>query len=285
MASVAHFTVQDYDGKIHQYYRFGSAHPEEKAGIFANFPLGDRDFCIETFERRLRLEKADRNYFADVFYNMDLKTRHITVNSKAFVEDINFEGTFEEAIRRFADNNYSEREALKSFPRQSDISPILVPGFLDGLWKIVHSLKSSLSYIEYDIFTPRILYIGDNINFYMYQDFILFPSCMMNRNYKAVSDAYANARRIGIGIYFKNTINNNEFKLLYMLHVKPDGYILPLTGKFIRYKEGLDDKTSGEELAMLIKHIGSQDPKTLRAANYMYDIIPIKERNQLRESL
>lgn len=285
MATVAHFTIINYDGASHEYYRFLDGYPSGDAGVFQNFPLGDRDFCLETFERRLNLEKSEREYFVDVLYNLDLRTRTVQVSSTVFVEDINFKGSFEEAIIRFADEDYSEQDALESFPHRSDIEPIIFPGFLDGLWVIVKALKSNLSFLEYDIFSPRVLYIGDNINFYMYQDFILFPDCRMNRNHEAIEDAYANARRVGVRVYFNNTITNDEFTLLYMLDVERDGYILPLTGKFIRYGEGLDDKTKEEELAMLVKHISISDPKDLKARNYMYYILSRKEMDELKKSL
>lgn len=283
MGIVAHFTITDYDGEIHKYYRFHDGHPCENNGIFYNFPQGDHDFCLETFERRLNLEKSSIDYIIDISYYMDLSARSIKVHSKAF-EDIDFEGTFEGAIRRFAYSDYSEKDALMSYPDRSDIEHILSPGFLDGLWVIVKAIKSSIPYLEYDLLSDRILYIGDNINFYMYQDYIKFPSCRMNQNYKTWYDAYANARRLGIRLYFNNTITNNTFTLLYMVNVERDGYILPLTGKFIHYGEGLDDETKEIELAMLVKDISLKDPKDLRARNYMYYIHSRKEMNELINS-
>ena len=119
----------------------------------------------------------------------------------------------------------------------------------------------------------------------MYQDFIDFPSCNMNQNYKAEYDAYANARRLGVRLYFNNTITNNTFTLLYMVNVERDGYLLPLTGKFIRYGEGIDDETKELELAMLVKDISLKDPKDLRARNYMYWIHSRTEMDKLRKSL
>ena len=106
----------------------------------------------------------------------------------------------------------------------------------------------------------------------------------MNQNYKTWYDAYANARRLGIRLYFNNTITNNTFTLLYMVNVERDGYILPLTGKFIHYGEGLDDETKEIELAMLVKDISLKDPKDLRARNYMYYIHSRKEMNELINS-
>lgn len=285
MGTVAHFTITDYDGDTHKYYRFLDGYPHKNVGVFMNFPQGERDFCLETFERRLNLEKSERDYFADIFYSLDLRTRLIKVSSNVFLEDINFEGTFEAAIRRFAYSNYSEKDALMSYPDRSDIGHFLFPGFLDGLWVMVKALTSSIPYLEYDLFSPRTLYIGDNINFYMYQDFIDFPSCRMNRNYKARDDAYANARRLGVRLYFNNTVTNNPFTLLYMLNVERDGYLLPLTGKFTRYEEGIDDETKETELAMLVKDISLQDPKNLRARNYMYYIHSRQEMDELRNSL
>ena len=60
MATIAYFTVVDYDGKTHEYYRFADGYPKDDAGVFANFPLGDHDFCLETF---------DWNYLTDVYYD------------------------------------------------------------------------------------------------------------------------------------------------------------------------------------------------------------------------
>ena len=59
MATITYFTVVDYDGKTHEYYRFADGYAKDDAGVFANFPLGDHDFCLETFERRLKLKKSD----------------------------------------------------------------------------------------------------------------------------------------------------------------------------------------------------------------------------------
>ena len=284
MATVAHFTITDYDGETHQYYRFLDGYPSENAGVFMNFPQGDHDFCLETFERRLRLEKSGLDYIIDISYYMDLSARTIKVRSKVF-DDIDFEGTFEGAIRRFAYNDYSEKDALKSYPDRHDIKHILSPGFLNGLWDIVKAIKSSIPYLEYDLFSHRILYIGDNINFYMYQDYIEFPSCRMNQNYKTWYDAYANARRLGMRLYFNNTITNNTFTLLYMLDVEHDGYFLPLTRKFIRYGEGIDDETKKLELAMLVKDISRRNPESLKARNYLYGLISKAEMEELKRSL
>ena len=285
MATIAHFTIVDYDGKTHRYYRFLDGYPKGGAGVFVNFPLGDRDFCLETFERRLNLEKSDRDYFSDVFYNMDLRTRHIKVHSKVFVEDINFEGTFEEAIRHFAFKDYSEKEAIEAFPEWKNISRIIYPGFIDGMWTIIKALKSEIPCLEYDLYSHRIIYIGDNINFYMYQDFIYFPECKMNRDYKVCQDAYLNARRVGVLIFFNNTVTNSEFTLRYMLTLRRNGYLLPLTGEFIRYDEGLSDKIKEEELAMLVKSISLCDPEDLKARNYIYEHLCREEMNELRDSL
>lgn len=285
MATIAYFTVVDYDGKTHEYYRFDDGYPKDDAGVFANFPLGDHDFCLETFERRLKLKKSDWNYLTDVYYDMDLRTRYIKVHSTVFSEDINFEGTFEEAIRHFVDDDYSEQDALESFPEWSNISRILFPGFLDGIWTIIRALTTELPYLKYDLHTHRILLVGDNINFYMYQDFIDYPQCDMNRTYKLCHDAYINARRIGIEIFFNNTVTNETFSLLYMLTVERDGYWLPLTGEYIRYAEGLDKNLKEEELAILVKSISLRDPKTLRARNYIYEHLSRKEMNEIRNSL
>ena len=285
MATIAHFTIVDYDGITHTYYRFRGGYPKGHDGVFNNFPLGDHDFCLETFERRLNLEKSDCNYLTDVYYNMDLRARHIKVHSTVFSEDINFEGTFEEAIRHFVDDDYSEQDAIESFPLQSDICRILFFGFLDGIWTIISALKSAIPYLEYDIYSHRLLYIGDNVNFYMYQDFIDYPTCKMNRNQKACQDAYLNARRVGFRIYFKNTVRKDESTLLYMLTVTRNGYFLPLTGEFIRYGEGLDEKIKEKELAMLVKSISLRDPETLKARNYIYEHLSREEMNELRNSL
>lgn len=284
MGIVAHFTITDYNGESHQYYRFNDAHPCGYAGVFNNFPQGDHDFCLETFEKRLGLEKSDIDYIIDISYDLDLRTRSIRVSTKVF-DDICFTGTFEGAIRRFVYNDYSEKDALKSYPDRADISHILFPGFLDGVWTIIKAIKSNFPYLEYDLFSHRILYIGDNINFYMYEDFIEYPSCSMNKNYKTYCDAYANARRLGVRIFFNNTISNDEFTLLYMLEVERDGYILPLTGKFIPYNQGIDEETKKVELAMLLKDISLIDPKDLRACNYQYSIFSRTEMEELRKSL
>ena len=285
MATVAHFTIIDYDGTSHKYYRFLDGYPSGEAGVFQNFPLGDHDFCLETFERRLNLEKSESKYFADVFYNLDLRTRTAQVSSTVFVEDINFNGSFEEAIIRFAYEDYSEKEALKAFPKWDNISRIIFPGFINGMWTIIKTLKSEISCLEYDLDSHRIVCIGDNINFYMYPDFIDFPKCKMNRDYKVRQDAHLNARRVGVLIFFNNTITNNEFTLRYMLTLTQDGYLLPLSGEFIRYEEELSDKIKEEELAMLVKSISLEDPKSLKARNYIYEHLSRKKMNELKRSL
>jgi hypothetical protein len=70
-----------------------------------------------------------------------------------------------------------------------------------------------------------------------------------------------------------------------MLEVERDGYILPLTGKFIPYNQGIDEETKKVELAMLLKDISLIDPKDLRACNYQYSIFSRTEMEELRKSL
>lgn len=94
MATIAHFTIIDYDGQTYNYYRFNDGYPCGDAGVFANFPLGGHDFCLETFVRRLALEKVSADYFSDVSYRLDLKHRNVTVSS--FIGEFKFSGSFED---------------------------------------------------------------------------------------------------------------------------------------------------------------------------------------------
>lgn len=158
MGVLAKFVVVDYDGQRYDFYRFGDGHPCERQGVFANFPLGDRDFLLGTYIRKLSLEKSTRDYFIEVRYEMDLRSRQIEVSSGCY-EDCDFKGTFEEAVRHFAWENYVEKEALSMFPNKSDLEPILVPGFLDGLWVIVDAVCKNVPYLEYDAMSPRMLYM------------------------------------------------------------------------------------------------------------------------------
>jgi len=283
MATTAEFQITDYDGRQHFYYRFADAHPRERTGVFVNFPRGDRDFRLETFVRRLDLEKSSKDYWVDLHYEMDLSKRIIKVYSGVY-DDVDFNGSFEEAIRFFADEDYSEKDALDAFPEASYLHTILFSGFLDEIWVVIRAIRKEVPHLEYDYYSHRILYVGDNINFYQYHDFIDFPPCSMNRDPELADDAYANARRAGIRIYFNNTVTGEPFTLMYMLALGRDGYVLPLTEKFFRYGEEPDDITKQEELAMLVKHISMCDPKSLRARNYLYGIHSEKELAELRDA-
>lgn len=284
MGVLGYFKITDYQGQEHEYYRFGDAHPSDYSGIFANFPQGDRDFCLETYVRRLRLEKSNRDYIVDVSYKMDLRSRRIEVSSGCF-EDIDFKGSFEEAIRHFAYEDYSEKEALSLFPKMSDLKRILYSGFLDDFWLIVKAVSAEIPWLKYDIDSNSLLYVGDNILFYLYQDYIDFPYFIMNFNPKASEDAYANARRVGVKLYFDNTISNQKVPIFYMLIVTSDGYVLPLTQRFIRYGEGIPDRVKEEELKMLIMMIKESDPKRTRAMNFLYGIFSKSELEEIRNKI
>ena len=284
MGVLAEFEIVDYNGQNHSFYRFGDGHPYERHGVFANFPLGDHDFALETYVRRLRLEATSRRYFTDVFYYMDLRSRSIKVSSKCF-EDCDFKGTFEEAIRHFSQEDYVEKEALSRFPKRSDIEHILVPGFLDGLWVIVGEMCKNLPFLEYDHMSPRILYIGDNVNFYMYDDFVLYPSYSEGRNSKVVEDAYVNARRLGVRLYFNNTRTGKRFTLLYMISVKAHGYILPFTRRVIRYGEELDELTKQHELRIVVEYLKSDDTENSKALNVLCDIGYGEKLDRIREAI
>ena len=284
MGVLAKFVIVDYDGQRYDFYRFGDGHPCERQGVFANFPLGDRDFLLETYIRKLNLEKSPHNYFIDVRYEMDLRSRQIEVSSGCY-EDCDFKGTFEEAVRHFAWENYVEKEALSIFPNKSDLEPILIPGFLDGLWVIVDAVCKNFPYLKYDAMSSRKLYIGDNINFYMYDDFILYPYNSINMNCRAVEDAYSNARRVGVRLYFNNQRSGKPFTLLYMLGVRSHGYILPLTDKRIRYGEGLDEQTKKQELLILVEFLKTRDLETRTALNILDGICYGEELGRIRESV
>ena len=284
MGVLGYFKITDYQGQEHEYYRFGDAHPSDYSGIFANFPQGDRDFCLETYVRRLRLEKSNRDYIVDVSYKMDLRSRRIEVSSGCF-EDIDFKGTFEEAIRHFAYEDYSEKEALSLFPKMSDLKQILYSGFLDNLWVIVRAINAEIPWLKYDIYSNRLLYVGDNTHFYLYQDFIDFPSLPMNSDMEASNDAYSNTRRVGVKLYFDNNVNDQKLALFYMLRVTCDGYFLPLTEKFIHYGEQVSDEIKEEELKMMIMMIKESDPKRTRAMNFLYGFFSKSELEEIRNKI
>ncbi len=283
MGVLAHFKITDYQGQLHEYYHFGDGHPLEKNGVISNFPRGDRDFCLDTFVRKLDLEKRERNYFVDVYYILDLRSRTIEVSSPCF-KDIEFKGTFEEAIRFFEDADYSEKDALDEFPKKEDLMPILNVGFLDGFWKIIKAVTAAVPHLKYDFHCPKLV-IGDGTIFYKYNDFIDFPRFEMNGNLDAIEDAYANVRRIGMILYLTNTITNQKISVYYMLRVYRDGFWLPLTEKFIRYGETLDEETKQMELAMMVKMISLRDPSTLKAQNFLYGILSDKMLKEIKDLL
>ena len=284
MGIIAVFKIVDYQGHKHKYYRFGDGYPSGYDGVFANFPQGDRDFCLKTYIRRLNLEERDSDYMVDVEYDIDLRSRMVEVSSGCY-EDIDFKGTFEEAIRHFAYEDYSEKDALEHYPKVSDLKPILSPGFLDGLWKIVKEINAEIPWLKYDLYSRRILYVGDNINFYMYQDFIDFPSFIMNDCLEVSQDAFANARRVGVKIYFNNTVTNNPVSLFYMLTVTRDGYVLPLTNQFIPYEEEIPEEIKQEELAMIVMMLSRRNPKNVRAMNFLCGIFSENELEEIRSQL
>lgn len=270
MATVAGFSITDYDGTTYNYYRFLDGYPDRNAGVFANFPQGDHDFCLETYVRRLNLEESKKIYIVDLSYTIDLRSRTVRLSSP--YEDYNFNGTFEEAIRHFVDEDYSEKEALSLFPEESVIEPLLKECLYHVIWAIISTMKDAVPYLKFNHMAPEMLYIGDNINFYMYQDFIACPSHIMNTKEKVYVDACKNARRLGCRIGFINIISVRDFSLFYMLELCREGLILPYTGKFVRYGESIDEETRQEELKLLIEHIKIQDTKDLRALNCYYGI-------------
>ena len=215
---------------------------------------------------------------------MDLRSRTIEVFSKCF-EDIDFKGTFEEAIRHFAYKNYSEKDALLHFPKHSDLWHILYSGFLNDLWLIVKAVNAEIPWLKYDLYSKRLLYIGDNTHFYLYQDFIDFPSLPMNSDMEASNDAYSNARRVGVKLYFDNNVNDQKLALFYMLRVTCDGYFLPLTEKFIYYGEQVSDEIKEEELKMMIMMIKESDPMRTRAMNFLYGIFSKSELEEIRNKI
>lgn len=284
MATIAEFQIIDYDGSLHNYYRFADGYPNDMAGVFANFPLGNHDFMLETYVRRLRLEESEGNYWIDFTYILNLSDRTIKISSCC--EEFEFEGSFEEAIRHFWYEGYSEKEALSYFPKKEDVLPILIPGFLKGMHCFIDTLPQEVSYLKPDAFGPEILYIGDNINFYMYKDFIYYPRCDMNINIKAIDDAFFNARRVGVRLYFKNTMSDQGFSLLYMLGVRAEGYLLPLTKKFVRYGETLDEETKMEELEILVEYLNKYHQSyKRRALNVMPGILCGEEMEEIRKSV
>lgn len=107
----------------------------------------------------------------------------------------------------------------------------------------------------------------------------------MNRDIAAIEDAYLNVERVGVMAAFKNAVTEKTFTLRYELDVRPDGYILPLTGKFVRYGDKLDEETKRMELAMIVKLISRSNPQQLYARNILHGIISEKLLKELRESV
>ena len=284
MGVLAEFEIVDYDGQNHSFYRFGDGHPYERHGVFANFPLGDRDFLLGTYVRRLNLQKSQYDYFVDVFYKMDLRSRRIEVSSKCF-EDCDFKGTFEEAIRHFAWDGYVEKDVLSKFPKQSDLEPILVPGFLKGAHQIIEAVCDNFPFLKKDLVMDIELLVGDTVMFYMYDDFIMYPITGENLNAKAIGDAYCNARRVGVRLFFNNKISGKRFTLLYMLGVGAGGYVLPMTDKWVRYGEGLDEETQKQELLILIEFMKTKKPEEMRALNILNVIGYGKKLESIRASV
>lgn len=284
MATVARFHITDYDGQTHQFYRFHDGYPCDNGGVFANFPLGNHDFCLDTYIRRLELEKSKKKYMTDVSYNIDLKIRTVEVSSGC-CEDFNFKGTFEEAIRHYAYKDYSEKDALSNFPEKSDVESFLSYGLIDGFWEIIRAIRRNVPQIEYDFPGHRIIEIGDNLRFYLSQDFIHYPSCEMNQNYKARVDAMLNTRRIGFITYFKNTISKKRFTFNYMIRLTKDGYILPLTEEYIPYTQEISEDIKKLELAMIIEMIKRVDFKRDAARNFLYGIHSDSELQEIRNAV
>ena len=284
MATTARFYITDYDGQTHEFYRFLDGYPCDNAGVFANFPLGDHDFCLETYIRRLNLEKSQTKYMTDVSYIMDLKTRTVEVSSGC-CEDFNFKGTFEEAIRHYAFKDYSEKDVLSKFPKESDLQKFFCRATIDGFWEIIRSVNKEIPQLEYDIYEHRIIEIGDNPRFYLSQDFIHYPSCKMNENYKAEEDAMVNVQRIGLITYFKNTVSQKNFTLNYMIRLTKDGYILPLTEEYIPYTQEISEDVKTLELKMIIEMLKRVDFKTVSAQNFLYGILSDSELQEIREAL
>lgn len=284
MATTAYFQISDYDGRTHEFYRFLDGYPCEGAGVFANFPLGDHDFCLDTYIRRLALEKSDKDYWTDVSYMIDLKTRTVEVSSGCY-KDFNFKGSFEEAIRHFAYSDYSERDALASFPQRSDVQKFIGPHTIDGLWNIIRAIKKEIPQLQYENHELRIIEIGDNPRFYLSQDFIGFPSCEMNRNRMALKDAMMNARRIGLKTYFTNTVADKSFTMNYMIRLVQDGYILPLTQAYIPYKQRVSDELMKLELKMIVEMIKRRDMKNMAAQNFLLGIHSERELRDIQDTI
>ena len=78
MSTIAKFRIMDYDGSMHNYYRFSDGYPDGMAGVFANFPLGDHDFILETYVRRLGLEVRNADYWTDFTYVLNLSDRAVS---------------------------------------------------------------------------------------------------------------------------------------------------------------------------------------------------------------
>ena len=284
MATVAHFQITDYDNQLHEFYRFLDGYPCDSMGVFATFPRGDHDFCLETFVRRLELSKSSKSYWADVSYKMDLKTRMIEVSSGCY-EGFNFKGSFEEAIRHYVDKDYSEKDALSKFPAPSDLSFLNGENLIDWFWEIIRAIKYGIPELDYHLFEERRVIIGDNPIFYKFNDFVVYPSCEMNRNYKAIIDAELNARRIGLMTYFENKISNTSFMLNYMMLLSKEGYLLPMTHEFIPYGYKISEDIKQTELEMIVEYIKSQDFKIMRGRNILYGLQSDAERQEIKENI
>lgn len=108
----------------------------------------------------------------------------------------------------------------------------------------------------------------------------------MNVNPQAMEDAFCNARRVGVRVYFKNTMSGQDFSLLYMLDVRADGYLLPLTQRFVRYEKTLCEETKAEELEILVEYLNTfYDFRNGRALNVMPGIYLGQEIDDIRESV
>ena len=108
---------------------------------------------------------------------------------------------------------------------------------------------------------------------------------MMNDCSEASQDAFANARRVGVKIYFNNTVTNNPVSLFYMLTVTRDGYVLPLTNQFIPYEEEIPEEIKQEELAMIVMMLSRRNPKDVRAMNFLCGIFSENELEEIRSQL
>lgn len=284
MSTVARFQITDYDGSLHKFYCFSDGYPYDEMGVFAKFPRGDHDFCLETFVRRLELSKSGTEYWADIYYEMDLKTRMVNVSSGCY-RNVDFKGSFEDAIRHFWDKDYSEKDALSQFPSPTDVISCSSVSAINWFWEIIRAVNYGIPEFEYDVLEQRIILIGDNPVFYTFNDFVTFPSCEMNNDYRAILDAKVNARRVGLMTYFKNKASNSCFTLYYMMKLRKDGYILPLTRTLIPYGHTISDDIKQEELEMIVELIKSNDLKTSKAYNIAYEHLPNSKLQEIRESL